>query len=312
MKTVLDILTTTAAFFAERGVESPRLNIEHLLAHVLGKRRMDLYLEFDRPLSEGELEPLRELVKRRARGEPLQHLLGTVEFHRREFKTDRRALIPRPETERFCELILEQFPKAPAPAPTPGPDPAAVGETLPPAPAPPTASGTPWAFLDVGTGSGVIALTLAGERPDARVTAVDVSADALALARENAAKLNLADRVEFTQSDLLADAPAGPWDLVAANLPYVPAGDLPGLAREVREHDPALALDGGAEGLTIIERLIATALPALKPGGRLALEIGHGQAAQVVNLLLEEGYADIRAEKDYQGVERYVTALRAE
>ena len=286
MKNVLEILTTTAAFFADRGVESPRLNIEHLLAHVLGKRRMDLYLEFDRPVSERELEPLRGLVKRRARGEPLQHLLGTVEFHRREFKTDRRALIPRPETERFCELILELFPKEPEdPAPS---------------------------FLDVGTGSGVIALTLAGERPGARVAAVDVSPDALALAGENARHLGLTDRVEFARSDLLTDAPAGPFDLVAANLPYVPAGELPGLAREVRDHDPTLALDGGPDGLTIIERLIATAPPVLKPGGRLALEIGHGQAAQVVNLLLEGDYADIRAEKDYQGVERYVFARRAE
>ena len=284
MKNVLEILTTTATFFADRGVESPRLNIEHLLAHVLGKRRMDLYLEFDRPVSERELEPLRDLVKRRARGEPLQHLLGTVEFHRREFKTDRRALIPRPETERFCELVLEMFPR----------------EQQDPPPS----------FLDVGTGSGVIALTLAGERPGARVVAVDVSPDALALARENAAQLGLTDRVEFARSDLLADAPTGPFDLVAANLPYVPAGELPGLAREVRDHDPALALDGGPDGRTLIERLIATAPPVLKPGGRLALEIGHGQAAQVVNLLLESDYADLRAEKDYQGVERYVFATK--
>ena len=283
MKTVLEILTTTAAFFADRGVESPRLNIEHLLAHVLGKRRMDLYLEFDRPLSDTELDPLRDLVKRRARGEPLQHLLGTVEFHRREFKTDRRALIPRPETERFCELVLEMFPPEQDPAPI---------------------------FMDVGTGSGVIALTLAGERPNARVVALDVSPDALALARENAEKLGLADRVEFTQSDLLAGAPAGPYDLVAANLPYVPAGEIAGLAREVRDHDPALALDGGPEGLTIIERLIAEVPAALKAGGRLALEIGHGQAAQVVNLLLESNFADIRPEKDYQGVERYVFAAK--
>lgn len=287
MKTVLDVLQATAAFFAERGVESPRLNIEHLLAHVLGKRRMDLYLEFDRPLGERELEPLRELVKRRARGEPLQHILGTIEFHRREFKTDRRALIPRPETERFCELVLELFPKDQDPPPP--------------------------SFLDVGTGSGVIALTLAGERPRARVTAVDVSPDALTLARENAEQLGLADRVEFARSDLLAEAPAGPWDLVAANLPYVPAGEIPGLAREVRDFDPPLALNGGPDGLAVIERLIvAAAAPSvLKPGGRLALELGHEQAAQVTNLLIESGYRDIRAEKDYQGVERYVFATAA-
>lgn len=284
MKTVLEILESTTAFFKSRKVESPRLNIEHLLAHVLGKRRMDLYMEFDRPVSERELDPLRELVKRRGQGVPLQHLLGTVEFHRREFKTDARALIPRPETERLVELILELVPK----------------EGAEPAAAP--------ALLDVGTGSGIIALTLAAERPGARVVAVDVSPDALALARENAGTLGLTERVEFARSDLLADAPGGPFDLIAANLPYVPAGEIPTLAREVRDHDPRLALDGGADGLALIGRLIGEAPARLRPGGRLALEIGHDQAAQTMNLLIENDYRDLRAEKDYQGTERFVFA----
>ena len=278
MKSVLEVLASTTDYFKSKGVESPRLNIEYLLAHVLGKTRMDLYLEFDRPLGETELNALRELVKRRSHGEPLQHLLGTVEFHGRVFVSDSRALIPRPETEELVALLLKL--DLPADA----------------------------RCLDVGTGSGIIALTLAAERPAARVQAVDRSPNALSLARENAARLGLEGRVEFVEGDLLA-ACAGPYDLVAANLPYIPVGDIAGLAREV-QHDPMMALDGGRDGLEIVARCVTQAHGKLAPGGRLALEIGHDQAGRVRDLLERSGYASVEAIRDHQDFERFVLAVR--
>lgn len=277
MKTVLEVLRATTEYFSSHGVESPRLNAEHLIAHVLGKKRIDLYLEFDRPLGERELQPLREFVRKRGTGIPLQHLLGTVEFHKRVFSVDARALIPRPETELLMELLLRE----PLPAEA--------------------------RVLDVGTGSGVIALTLAGELPSAQVTAVDISTDALALARENAERVGLAGRVNFMQSDLFSGV-EGAFDLIVANLPYIPGGDIPSLAREVK-HDPALALDGGPVGTEIIDRLIAQAGTHLRPSGQLALEIGHNQAIRLTAELEQHNFRDIRAVPDYQGALRFLFAI---
>jgi release factor glutamine methyltransferase len=276
MKTVLEVLQATTAYFQQKKIDNARLNIEHLLAHVLGKTRMELYLEFDRPLGDKELDALRELVRRRAQGLPLQHLLGTVEFHGRTFASDARALIPRPETEQLVELILKL--------------------DVPPEPR----------CVDVGTGSGVIALTLAAEWPAAKVQAVDSSAAALELARENAARLGLTARVEFLPGTLLGPC-AGPVDVIAANLPYIPTAEISGLAPEV-QHDPASALDGGDDGLAVISACIVQAPAKLAPGGWLALEIGHDQAERVRSLVEQAGFSDIHAEKDYQGIARFVLA----
>ena len=275
--TVLEVLNAATGYLKQQGVESPRLNAEHLLAHVLGvKNRINLYMEFDRPLGESERAPLRDFVRKRAEGMPLQHLLGTVEFFGRTFRCDARALIPRPETEQLVENVLAE-----------AGDPAVR-------------------VVDVGTGSGVIALTLALERPEASLTAVDVSREALALAGENAALHGLSERVDFLESDLLAGV-TGPFDVIVANLPYIATGEMAGLSPEVRR-DPVLALDGGDDGLALVSRLIESAPVFLSAGGVLALEIGHDQAGRVEFLLTANNYRDIKKLRDYQGIERILIA----
>jgi release factor glutamine methyltransferase len=271
--TVLEILQSTAGYFKKHEVESPRLNAEHLLAHVLKRKRIELYLEFERVLTEAELAPLRDLVRRRGQGEPLQHLLGTVEFAGRIFLCDKRALVPRPETEELVEKIADC-----------------------------KLQGADCRILDVGTGSGVIALSLAAKFPEATVFATDVSEDALALARENAAGLGLG--VTFAKSDLL-EGLEGSFDLIVANLPYIATADRGTLSREVL-HDPETALFGGERGDEIARRLIEAAPAKLKPGGLLALELGMGQAEDLARLMAEKNYHDIKAEADYAGVIRFL------
>ena len=277
--TVLEVLQNTAVYFAKKQIEHPRLNIEHLLADALGKKRIELYLEFDRPLSDRELEPLREKVRRRAEGEPLQHLLGHWDFFGRTFKTDRRALIPRSETELLVEEVLKRL---------------AIGE--------PKAS----RLVDVGTGSGILAITFALEQPELEVVAADISDDALALAQENAERLGVSQRIAFRRSDLL-DQIDGSFDWIVANLPYIPTADISGLQREVR-FDPPMALDGGEDGLAIVKRLIESIPGKIASNGVVALELGQGQGQALSNFLARQNYRDVSIMKDYQGVERVLIA----
>lgn len=274
--TVLEVLRSTTAYLEKRGIESPRLNAEHLVAHSLGKKRIELYLAFEQSLGESELAPLRELVRRRGQSEPLQHLLGTVEFGDQVFLSDKRALIPRPETEQLVEYIADL--------------------ALPPAPR----------ILDVGTGSGVIILSLGARFPTAELHARDISEEALALARENAERSGATERVHFSLGNLLEEI-CGSFDLIVANLPYVAASEAPALAPEVL-HDPAVALFGGRNGDELIRQLITTAPPVLAPGGWLALEIGHDQSEALTSFLAEKNYHDITAKKDYAGTLRFLFA----
>ena len=281
--TVLEVLQSTTAYFKKREIESPRLNAEHLLAHTLQRRRIELYLEFERSLAETELAPLRELVRRRGLGEPIQHLLGTVEFAGRVFLCDKRALVPRPETEELVERIIQAITNSEG-----------FREQ----------THRPFTILDVGTGSGVIALTLAAHFPEAEVDAVDISDDALALARENAARLDLQGRVRFAKGKLLTEV-KGAFDLIIANLPYVATGDRPALSREVL-HDPEVAVFAGERGDELVRELISVAHDRLRPGGMLALEVGIGQADNLAVLLAEKNYHDIAAIRDYGGVTRFL------
>ena len=277
MTTVLETIEGGTRYLEKRGIEDARRNMQMLVAHQLGCTRMDLYTQFDRPMQESELSPLREALKKRGEGIPLQHLLGRVWFHKHEFKTDARALIPRPETEELAEWLLTwELPE---------------NQRL----------------LDIGCGSGVLGLTLAAARPGWDVTLADVSPDALALATENAAALEITN-ASFLESDLFS-AIDGTFDGIVANLPYVPESERATMAREVL-HDPALALFSGADGLDLIRRFIPQAFQHLNPGGWLVLEIGHDQASQVAGFLQASGFAEIEVKPDLSGIARFPFARR--
>lgn len=277
MSTVLETIDKGTLYLEKRGIADARRNMQLLVARQLDCTRTQLYVQFDRPLGERELQPLREALKSRGEGVPIQHLLGNVEFHRRTFRTDARALIPRPETEELAEWLL--------------------GRGLPAAAA----------VLDMGCGSGVLGLTLAAERPDWHVTLADVSPDALALARENADALGVSN-ITFARSDLFAGL-TGSFGGIVANLPYVPETERPTLSREVL-HDPALALFGGPDGLDIIRRFIPEAFARLDPGGWLALEIGHQQSAPVASMLERAGFTAIEVKSDLSDIPRFPFALK--
>ena len=271
---LLEVLQLSAQYLNKHEIENPRLNAEHLMAHVLKRTRMELYLEFERRLSEAELAPLRELVRRRGEGEPLQHLLGTIEFCGHTFLCDKRAMVPRPETEELVELLKSkiQNPKS--------------------------------KIADVGTGSGVIALNLGSSFPEGEIVATDISEDALALARENAERLGFSGRVKFVNTHLLNEVD-GTFDLIVANLPYISTQDRQSLAPEVL-HDPDVALFGGSRGDELVRELIEQARAWLNPGGLLGLEVGIGQAAELTELLREKKYHDIESKNDYSGVSRFL------
>ena len=274
--TVLEVLQATTAYLKKHNVENSRLNAEHLMAHALDRKRIELYLDFERELTETELVPLRELMKRRSEGEPLQHLLGTVEFCGLTFLCDKRAMVPRPETEQLVELVEARIENRES------------------------------RIVDVGTGSGVIAISLAAKFPEAKILAVDISDDALALAQENAAMLNLKDRVQFLKSRLLENV-EGAFDLIVANLPYVSTQDRHTLSREVL-HDPEVALFAGKRGDELVRDLIDKAPTRLHPGGLLALEIGLDQSEALLSALAEKNYRDICSKNDYNGVTRFIFA----
>jgi len=249
--TVLEVIQRSTDFLTRKGVESARLHTELLLAHVLQMPRMKLYLNFDRTMTEPELQHLRDLIKRRGEREPLQHLTGSTSFCGLEIAVNRDVLIPRPETELLAERAWKYL--------------GSLGESSP-------------AALDFGTGSGCVAIAIATHAPHAVVHALDISEAALAVARGNAARHGLGDRIRFACGNGLVALPAGfLFDLVVANPPYISTEEIAILQPEVRDYDPRLALDGGVDGLDFYRRLAAGAGAWLKPGGKLMAEFGDGQ-----------------------------------
>ncbi len=276
--TPLRLLAWTQEFFAKKGIDAPRLTAELLLAHALSCDRVRLYLDFDKPLGDPELARFRELVRRRGEGEPTAYLVGRREFYGRPYRVDPRVLVPRPETELLVEAALAALPEG--------------GRAL-----------------DLCTGSGCVAISLALARPAARVVATDVSDGALALARENAAALGAV--VEFATGDLWSAVHgAEPFDVVVSNPPYVPTKELAGLSREVRR-EPCIALDGGPDGLALLRRIVEGAASRLRPGGTLCLEMHESHVEAVPALCRTAGFARAEARRDLAGLPRLTVATLA-
>jgi release factor glutamine methyltransferase len=285
--TVSEVLQWTVERFERAGFGEARADAQHLVAQALGCTRMQIFLRYDALVDEAQRTSLRELIRRRLAREPVAYISGRRGFHALglDLAVDRRVLIPRPETEHLVDWLLELLPPPPPPYPL--------------------------HVLDVGTGSGAIALAIKHARRDIDVTAVDVSPEALAVARENAANLGL--EVAFVCGDLLrgVEVPAGGFAAVAANLPYIASSEIAELMPEVRDYEPRLALDGGDDGLDLVRRLIdACAAPGvLVPEGRLFLEIGLGQAEATRDYLLARGYQAVEIRRDAGGIDRMVSGV---
>ena len=280
---IIDLITIASDHMKNKGFENPRLEVERLLGCVLGLSRLELYMDFERPVSSEELSRFRDLYKRRLSHEPLQHLIGTTGFREITVKTDHRALVPRSETELLVEIALGFLEKLPTPR-----------------------------VADIGTGTGVIALSIAYELPESRVVAVDISDEALALAAENTRNLGLEDRVTLVTGNML-EALEGLelFDAVLSNPPYIRRGLIRKLQPEVKDYDPVIALDGGNDGLDFLKAIAGGAHRFLKPSGLLLLEFGDNQASAIREVISDTGcYSGIDIIRDLTGRERIAKAVR--
>jgi len=285
INTVRELIQKTSEYLEQKGIESARLNAERLLSDVLGLSRIELYLQHDRPVIGDELTKYRDYVRRRAAGEPLQTLIGTTEFYSRNFRVDHGVFIPRPETERLVEVVVELL--------TPS-DQRLISPLA----------------VEIGCGSGVIAVSLAAEVPQLEVYATDISPAAVAVSEHNARLHGVAARTHFLTGDRFLPLPKGLQgriDLLVSNPPYIKQSDLANLPSEV-QHDPRAALDGGADGLTFYSSLAAKMALWLRPGGLIALEIGADQEEEVTEILRVSGGWDVNLTKDYNNLPRVVTA----
>jgi release factor glutamine methyltransferase len=280
--TIASLVKWATDDFRTRGIESARLDADLIVGHVLGLSRTEVIMHGDRPLEAKELTELRDMVKRRRAREPIAYLRGQREFYGRNFRVDKRVLIPRPETEVLVEVALRRS----------------------------RVRALSMRVLDLCTGSGCVAITIARECPTATVLATDISKDALVLARENAQRLG-AHRVGFVESDLARALPdASRFDLITANPPYIASGELEGLMADVRDFEPKLALDGGADGLDFYRRIAEEVPRLMADGACLVLEVGFGEADDVAKLLLDSKFRDVEVALDHAGIPRIVSARR--
>lgn len=270
----------------DKGIDDARLCAELLVAHVIGCQRLRLYMEADRPASPDELATLRNLAKRALNHEPVQYLVGEWSFYGITLKTDKRALIPRPESQTLVDEAVNAIKDI---------------EDRPPL------------VADVCTGSGCIAIAIASQAPSAIVHACDIDAEALALAAENIERTNLTDRITTFEGDLLAALPdAEPYDAIVANPPYIPDDEWDAVAPNVKDHEPTHALRGGADGLDLVRPLVAQAADRLRPGGLLAIEVSSARAGEALQLLTaDDRFRDATIVRDFAGRPRVVTTLRA-
>lgn len=279
--TIGRILKWTEQYFKEKGIESPRLDAEVLLSHILGRERIYLYVHFDEPLEPAELARYREAIKQRVQRVPVAYIIGEKEFMGLTFRVTADTLVPRPDTEILVQAAIERL----------------------------RARGDAPRFADIGTGSGAICLSVLHFLPKAQADTVDISPAARAIAEENAAALEVADRVTFHTGDLLAPLAGQCYDAILSNPPYIPDGDIAALAPEVRLKEPHTALAGGKDGLDFYRRLMANAPALLKDGGFLAVEVGIHQAAPVAALAVPS-FSRTEILKDYAGIERVVIAWK--
>ncbi|MBQ7516567.1 MAG: peptide chain release factor N(5)-glutamine methyltransferase [Schwartzia sp.] len=278
--TIGSILKWSKQYFEKRGIDTPRLDAEVLLSHVLDVKRIYLYAHFDQPLDPAELAAYHEAVKRRAAHEPVAYIVGRRAFMDLTLTITPAVLVPQPDTETLVGAVMDRLKGT-------------TGETV----------------ADIGTGSGVIALALLYYLPALRAVASDISTNALTVARDNADRLGFADRVEFFEGDLVAPLQGRTFDAVVSNPPYIPRTDFPTLPLEVMA-EPRLAIDGGADGLDFYRRLVVDVPPLLKPNGFLAVEIGMGQAPAVQALARDAGWQSTEIVKDLSGIERVVVMRR--
>jgi release factor glutamine methyltransferase len=284
--TVGRVVRWAADDFRARGIESPRLEAELLLAHALDTDRMRIIVDAARELEPAELARYRELIQRRRKGEPVAYIRGQKEFFGRVFHVDKRVLVPRPDTEILVEVALRRTSSFPLAA----------------------------RYLDLCTGSGCVAISLARERPASKLFAVDLSPDALAVARDNSVRLGAAHQIAWLAGDLFGplDSVRGPkLDLVVANPPYIADAEIESLSVDIRAFEPRLALTGGPEGLEVTRRIVADAPRHLRRGGVLAVEMGTGQTERVRQLFESAGFTEVVVDKDYGGHERVVSGVHA-